>query len=88
MPEDFDELFYDMIVDEGGDFVLMMLQNVFRFNSKFPMIDDEEIKMALKKMADFFMFNDSPVEIRLLELEREAEVLRKVLVAYDYALEN
>ena len=74
----FDKLFYKMLLDESVDFRLEVTKELFRFKG-FPNIDSEEIAMLSRRTVEFLKFNISPITPELLEMEREAEILEKVL---------
>jgi len=78
MTEDFDKMFYKMLLDESVDFRLELTKELFRFKG-FPKIDEEEMAMLSRRTVEFLRFNTSPITPQLLEIEREAEILEKVL---------
>ena len=55
MTEDYDKLFYKMLLDESVDFRLDMTKELFRFKG-FPKIDAEEITMLSKRTVEFLKF--------------------------------
>jgi len=74
----FDKLFYKMLLDESVDFRLEVTKELFRFKG-FPKIDTEEIAMLSRRTVEFLEFNIAPITPQLLKIEREAEILEKVL---------
>jgi len=74
----FDKLFYKMLLDESVDFRLEVTKELFRFKG-FPKIDTEEIAMLSRRTVEFLEFNIAPITLQLLKIEREAEILEKVL---------
>lgn len=79
--ECFDELFYEMLLDENVNFRLNLTAELFRLKEDFCsiMMDPVEIKALSKRTAEFLRFNNAPITPQLLEIEMEAKVLEKVL---------
>jgi len=85
---DYDKLFYRFVADEGSGFARMVMQDTFRFNDKWPRIDEEEITGCFRKVIELLRVNKSPITPQLLELEEEAKMLSKVRMVRLYAHED